>query len=290
MVVRCVPLGQNQCFNCEFMTKEIYKIFRLLVLIVLLAGCSPVKTSVSEQSVQSSASLMKQTGEDNQGLSYLTVTDDHRLKLVELVTKRNSTEQLLIKWTLQNTEPQYPIDEVYVNVTILDHSEQAIENWSTRASTNMSDDLFYLDLQPKTTIDQVGSYILEWQGMPERKSYDAPRSVHKPSVFGLKDNLGIVYILEASDSRLQLSKIEAIKNEQGILEIIGELVSINSDVRINEAAITIKLYEEMGQSIGGFSVLAQVEVDEEKLRFQLDTGLSVEKVKRYSLEWNGPAQ
>ena len=89
-----------------------------------------------------------------------------------------------------------------------------------------------------------------------------------------------------SDTQLKLSKIKAIKNEQGILEINGELTNSDNDASVTEAAVTIKLYDEMGQNIGGFSVLAQNEPDSEKPSFHLNTNLSVEKVSRYSLQWN----
>jgi hypothetical protein len=75
---------------------------------------------------------------------------------------------------------------------------------------------------------------------------------------------------------------------KGSLEISGELANADSNTGILEAAVTIKLYEEMGQNIGGFSVLARSDTDAGGLKFRLNTGLPVERVKRHSLQWKGP--
>jgi hypothetical protein len=142
----------------------------LPILLLLLISCSRivVNTPALEQPLQDGDSLEQQFEQDNLGLLYRAIAADDRLRLTELITKQGPSGQLLIRWTLLNAESQYPVDEVYVNVTILDKSLQVTENWTTRASANVSDDLFYLDLQSKTNVTHAGGYVLEWRGLPER--------------------------------------------------------------------------------------------------------------------------
>jgi hypothetical protein len=84
--------------------------------------------------------------------------------------------------------------------------------------------------------------------------------------------------------------VEEQRMRKASLKSGGELTNTDGDAEVVEAAITIKLYEEMGQNIGGFSVLARVEADAEILKFRLDTALQIESVNRYSLQWNAPMQ